>query len=89
MFEKISCQANWAESGAVGQARLQNQNKRFLVILSNQVFSSEKVAFFRKKLLIPLRRISRRAFWLIWKNSQFFRSGVNKKKGSNYVPDCV
>jgi hypothetical protein len=57
MFEKISCQANWAESGAVGQARLQNQNKRFLVILSNQVFSSEKVAFFRKKLLIPLRNV--------------------------------
>jgi hypothetical protein len=26
------------------------------------------------------RRISRQTFWLIWKNSYFFHSGVNRKK---------
>jgi hypothetical protein len=35
-------------NGALGLAGLQNQNKRFLVILSDRVFLSEKVAFFRK-----------------------------------------
>jgi hypothetical protein len=35
-------------NGDVGQAGLQNQNKRFLVSMSDRVFSSEKVAFFRK-----------------------------------------
>jgi hypothetical protein len=55
-FEKISSQLQAGQkaaqasqaNGAVGLAGLQNQNKRFLVIHSNRVFSSEKVAFFRK-----------------------------------------
>jgi hypothetical protein len=65
-----AAQASQANS-AVGQAGLQNKNKRFLVILSNRVFSSEKVAFFRKKPFntTTQRRILRQAFWLIWKNS--------------------
>jgi hypothetical protein len=78
-FEKISCQLQAGQkaaqasqaNGAVGLAGLQNQDKQFLVIHSDRVFSSERVAFFRKKTFntSTQRRISRRAFWLIWKNS--------------------
>jgi hypothetical protein len=78
MFEKISCQLQAGQkaaqasqaNGAVGLAGLQNQNKRFLVIQRSSFFERESCVFLEKTCnTTTQRRISRQAFWIIWKNS--------------------
>jgi hypothetical protein len=70
-----------ASNSAVGQAGLQNQNKRFWVPIDIKFFWARKLRFLKNTFnTTTQRRISRRAFWLIQKKFQFFRSGVNRKK---------
>jgi hypothetical protein len=61
--------------------RLQNQNKRFRVPIDMEFFRARKLRFLKNTFNTTTQhRISRRAFWLIQKNSQLFHSGVNRKK---------
>jgi hypothetical protein len=57
-------------NGAVGLAGLQNQNKRFWVYIVIEFFRARKLDFLKNNFnTTTQRRISRRAFWLILKNS--------------------
>jgi hypothetical protein len=48
---------------------------------SSRVFLNQKLRFLEKTFITPTqRKISRRVFWLVWKNSYFFRLAVNRKK---------
>jgi hypothetical protein len=56
--------------------------------LERPSFLNQKAAFLKKTFNTTLQcRISRRIFWLVWKNYQFFRLAVNRKKGSNFFPE--
>jgi hypothetical protein len=55
-------------------------SKWFLTVKVAEFFEPQKLCFLEKTFNSPTqRRISRRFFWLLWKNSQFFRSAVNRK----------
>jgi hypothetical protein len=55
-------------------------SKWFLTVKVAEFFEPQKLCFLEKTFNSPTqRRISRRFFWLIWKNSHFFCSAVNRK----------